>query len=205
MLKCKAVILPLAMSGLLAGSQLSWAESEAGGWYAGIGLGLSRLEPDSNGSLYEVEDKASQGYRLTLGYDWNERVGIEGYFSDLGEAAMSPRGEVGYRDLGVSGLYYLYRQQQTVQPGWQAFIKGGLGWMKNDTDLPYERVHDSQVMFGLGAAYAFSGGLSLRADLDLYDKDSQFLIFSLVQRFGAQSARPAEMTLAEPVEENRTD
>jgi hypothetical protein len=182
-------LMPLLVSGLLLISQPLNAEPNRteNPWYAGVGLGLSRLDPDRNGSLYEVDDKSSEGFKLTLGYDWSERISFEGYYSDLGEAGMSPQGEVSYKDLGASGLYYFYQQQDDRHKGLEAFIKAGLGWMKNDSDLPYERVHNSHVMFGLGGAYTFDNGLSLRADLDLYDKDSQFFILSVMQRFGSTS------------------
>jgi hypothetical protein len=183
------VVLPLLVSGLLLTSQPLNAESNSteNPWYAGIGLGLSRLEPDRNGSLYEVDDKSSEGFKLTLGYDYSERISIEGYYSDLGEAAMSPHGVVSYKDLGASGLYYIYQQQDDRHKGLEAFVKAGLGWMENDTSLPYERLHNSHVMFGLGAVYTLGNGLSLRADLDLYDEDSQFFILSIMQRFGSSS------------------
>ncbi|MCU7808806.1 MAG: hypothetical protein KZQ73_13190, partial [Candidatus Thiodiazotropha sp. (ex Semelilucina semeliformis)] len=83
-----------------------------------------------------------------------------------------------------SCLYYFYRENEERHRGWEGFLKAGLGWMKNDTQLPYERVHNSHVMFGLGGGYTFDNGITLRADLDLYDEDSQFLIFSLAKRFG---------------------
>lgn len=156
-------------------------------WYAGVGLGLSRLEPDRNGTIYRVDDKSSSGYKLYVGYDWSEKISIEGYYSDLGEAKMSPNGEVSYKDLGAAGLYHVYQQHDERHKGLELFVKAGLGWMKNDSELPYERVHNSHVMFGLGAAYNLDNGLALRADLDLYDEDSQFFIFSLSKRFGSSA------------------
>jgi hypothetical protein len=156
-------------------------------WYVGAGLGLSRLEPDRNESIYSVDDKSSAGFKLTLGYEWSERLSIEGYYADLGEAKMSPDGEVSYKNLGVSGIYDFYRQHDKRRKGFEAFIKAGLGWMKNDSELPYDQDHNSHVMLGLGGAYSFDKGVSLRLDLDLYDRDSRFLILSLTKRFGSAS------------------
>jgi hypothetical protein len=168
----------------LAVAEEGWDDNK---WYAGAGLGISRLEPDRNRTIYRVDDNSSAGFKLTLGYEWSEKISVEGYYSDLGEAKMSPNGEVSYKDLGVSGLYYVYQQHEERRKGIEAFIKAGLGWMKNDTELPYERVHDSHLMLGLGGAYTFDNGLSLRVDIDLYDEDSQFLILSLMKRFGSAS------------------
>ena len=189
MLKRTLAVLPTALTWLILAVQTAPAAAgeTVSPWYAGIGAGISRLEPESSGT-YKVDDKISSGYRLMLGYDWNDRIAIEGYFSDLGEAGISPQGNVGYRDVGMSGLYYLQKQNGAQGEGWRAFLKGGLGWMKNDSDLSYERVHNSHVMLGLGGGYAFANGVALRADLDLYDKDSQFLILSISKRFGAGSS-----------------
>jgi OOP family OmpA-OmpF porin len=196
MWKQKKQILSLALVPMFLLSPLAEADEGAdeSTWYLGAGLGISRLAPENNGSTYSVEDKSSEGFRLTLGYDWSERVSIEGYYSDLGEATMSPNGEVSYKDLGVSGLYYFYQQHDEKHRGWEAFAKTGLGWMKNDTELDYERLHNTHLMFGLGGGYTFNNGLSIRADLDLYDEDSQFIILSLMKRLGKQKQ-------AEPVTE----
>jgi outer membrane protein OmpA-like peptidoglycan-associated protein len=186
MWKQKKQILYLVLAPMILNSPMALAGEGAdeSKWYLGAGLGISRLAPESNGSIYSVEDKSSEGFKLTLGYDWSERVSIEGYYSDLGEAVMSPNGEVSYKDLGASGLYYFYQQHDKKHRGWEAFVKTGLGWMKNDTELNYERLHNTHLMFGLGGGYTFNNGLSIRADLDLYDEDSQFLTLSLMKRFG---------------------
>lgn len=198
MLKQQLCVISLVVAGMtLAPLTASFADDGAGQWYGGLGFGLSQLEPDSNGSLYQVEDKSDAGIKLSLGYDWSDRISIEGYYTDLGEAAMSPNGTVSYQDLGASGLYYVYQEEAGQHRGWEAFLKAGLGWMKNDSDLPYERLHNSHVMIGLGGGYGFDNGLSLRADLDLYDKDSQFIILSLIKRFG-QRTEPVKVAVPAP-------
>jgi OOP family OmpA-OmpF porin len=199
MWKQKKQILSLALTPMILLSPLAVAEEggDDSKWYVGAGLGISRLAPESNGSIYSVEDKSSEGFKLTLGYDWSERVSIEGYYSDLGEATMSPNGEVSYKDLGAAGLYYFYQQHDEKHKGWEAFVKTGLGWMKNDTELKYERLNNMHLMFGMGGGYTFNNGLSIRADLDLYDEDSQFVVLSLMKRFGKQKQ-------AEPVAKTET-
>ena len=191
MWKPKQLLLSLSLVPMIGLTPLALAEqaAEDNRWYAGVGLGLSRLEPDRNGTIYRVDDKSSSGFKLYVGYDWSEKISIEGYYSDLGEAKMSPNGEVSYKDLGASGLYYVYQQEGERHKGLEAFVKAGLGWMKNDSDLRYERVHNSHVMFGLGASYTLDNGFSLRADLDLYDKDSQFFILSVSKRFGSTAEK----------------
>jgi outer membrane protein OmpA-like peptidoglycan-associated protein len=202
MWKEKKQTLPLALAVLLGISCIVEAESGNADnqWYVGGGIGISRLEPDTDQAvLYSVDDNSSAGYKLYLGYDWSEKVSIEGYFSDLGEAKISPEGEVSYKDIGVSGLYHLYQQKSERKRGLEAFIKLGLGWMKNDSDLNYEREHASHVMLGLGSGYTFENGFSIRADIDLYDEDSQFFILSLSKRFGGKRQPASEVVTKKPV------
>ena len=188
------LLLALVYPALVAAEDEGWKSR----WYFGLGLGVSRLNPDSNGTLYDVDDESSEGYKLTLGYDWSERVSIEGYFADIGEAEMSPNGEVEYQDVGISGLYHFY-QQEIPHRGFEAFAKAGVGIMENDSDLNYKRVNDAHMMFGLGAGYGFKNGLMLRADLDLFDEDSQFLSINLIKRFGHSRPAPEKMVVVEKV------
>jgi hypothetical protein len=62
--------------------------------------------------------------------------------------------------------YYIYQLHDQQHRGWEAFLKAGLGWMQNDTELNYERQHNTQVMLGVGGGYTFNNSLSLRAVLD---------------------------------------
>ncbi len=59
-----------------------------------------------------------------------------------------------YQDFGISALYYFY-QQEKAHHGIEAFAKAGIGFMKNNSDLNFERVNNNHVMFGLGAGYGF--------------------------------------------------
>lgn len=159
--------------------------------YVGIGSGLSNLDPETNNTGYDVDDSRSNGGKFYLGYDFSEKLSIEGYYSDLGEAKMSPNGEITYKDMGLSGVYYFYKPQQTREK-LSAFVRAGVGTMNNDTDLDYERLNDSHFMIGGGVEYGFGKGFALRADLDLYDKDAQLFTISLLKRFGGSKAGVAK-------------
>jgi len=183
-----ALILLILSHGVVA-ADMDSGQAWKSRWYAGAGLGVSRLNPDPNGTIFRVSDDKSFGYKLTLGYDWSKRISIEGYYADLGEAKLSPRGRIEYRHLGLSGLYHFY-QQETPHRGFEALAKVGVGNMHNTADVNFERVNDVHLSFGLGAGYGFDNGLMLRADLDLFDEDAQFLSLNLIKRFGGErSAR----------------
>ncbi len=174
-------------------------------WYGGLGAGISELKPDPNTTVYTNEETRSSGGKLFLGYDWSERVSIEGYYSDLGEAKIGstdpnvPGGDIAYRDYGLSALYYLFKQRKAHE-GFGVFGRIGFGKMENETDLPYTRLNDNHMMLGAGLEYAFRNGFALRGELDYYDTDSQLLALSLLKRFGGSEPReePAPPPPAEP-------
>jgi len=163
-------------------------------WYAGAGLGVSRLKPDTNNTIYSVSDSSSNGLKLYGGYDWNDKFSIEAYIADLGESTLSPSGTVEYRDIGVSGLYYFYNNQgdngRQNRTNLSVFAKAGLGYMKNDSDVNYDRIHDAHILLGAGLEYGFSNGFALRAEAEFFDEDSQFYSVSVLKRFGKTSKIP---------------
>ncbi len=168
-------------------------------WYGGIAAGISELEPDPNGTPVTVDESRSAGGKLFLGYDLSERFSIEGQYADLGEADMAPTDAVGYQEISLSGLYYLYKQHRE-HTGFGLFGKVGAAKMENDTGLRYERVNDFSLAYGIGLEYAFRNGFALRSELELFDKDARFLSVSLMKRFGATGEEMAPPP-AEPAPE----
>ena len=173
-------------------------------WYGGLGIGISELEPDPVTTVYTNEETRSSGGKLFFGYDWSKRFSIEGYYSDLGEAEMGstdpavPGGNVGYKDYGLSALYYIFKQHEAHE-GFGIFGRLGFGKMENDTDLPYTRVNDTHAMLGAGLEYTFRNGLALRGELDYYDTDSHLFAVSLLMRFGgSEQEEPALQPEPEP-------
>jgi hypothetical protein len=154
----------------------------AGSWYLGAGFGLSRLNPDTNNTGFSVSDANDPAVKLFAGYDWSERVSAQAYYADLGKAGISPFGEVEYQDYGISGLYY-FRDRLTIDDGWIAFGKLGVGRMENDSDLPYRRINDTHVLFGAGFEHAINRRLNLRVELEFFEEDAQFLSINLLRRF----------------------
>jgi outer membrane protein OmpA-like peptidoglycan-associated protein len=172
-------------------------------WYGGIGVGLSRLKPDTNNTGFSVSDSSSNGFKVYAGYDWNEKFSIEAYFADLGEAELSPNGTIEYRDGGLSGLYYFYNNRgdsaRRDRTNLSLFAKAGLGYMKNSGDVNYDRIHDAHVLLGAGLEYGFSNGIAVRAEAEFFDEDSQLVSISVLKRFGKASKVAAPMIA--PVQE----
>lgn len=163
-------------------------DAHESGIYAGAGGGISHVKPDTDKTDYEVDDEVDFGWKVFFGYDLNERISIEGYYADLGEATLKPRGSVDYRVFGVSGLYRFYHHDGTAgfvaREGLSYFGKIGVGKMNNDgNDVDVHRVNDVHLAFGLGAEYGLHNGYALRADIDLYDEDAQLVSVNLLKRF----------------------
>ena len=164
---------------------VSTAQAEtdnANSWYLGAGAGVSRLNPDTKNSEFSVSDKYDFAYKVLAGYDWSERISTEAYYTDLGEASISPYGEVDYRDFGISGLFY-FRERPDYRYGWALFGKLGVGRMKNDSDLRYKRNHDYHVLLGIGTEHKITTHLTLRFELELFEEDAQLLSINLLRRF----------------------
>ena len=151
-------------------------------WYLGAGFGISRLHPDTNNTGFSVSDSNDHAFKVFAGHDWSERVSIELYYTDLGKAGISPFGEVEYQDYGISGQYY-FRDRQVIRDEWIGFGKLGVGWMENDSDLPYRRINDAHVLFGAGFEYRINKRTGLQIGLDFYDEDAQLISINLLRRF----------------------
>lgn len=179
------------------------AYAGVGDWYLGAGIGISEMEPDTENTPFRIKDNRDYGAKLYLGYTLNERWSVEGYYSDLGNVTLKPEGSIGYRDYGVNGLFYFYRPEEAGE-GLSAFVRGGVGRMENDTRLDYKRVYDSHFMYGAGVEYGLGNGMTLRADMDFYDKDSRLLAVGLRIDLGAKkepvmvSPSPEPMPKPEP-------
>jgi OOP family OmpA-OmpF porin len=187
--------------GIALGTLSTVSVAETGKLYIGVGIGASELEPDTAGTEYEVNNSNSEGGKLYVGYDFHKKFSVEAYYSILGEAEISPTGSIEYEDMGIDGNFFFYGAG-SGQPGLSLFGRAGIGQMKNSTELPYERSHDTHMMLGAGIQYGFKNGWALRADFDLYDTDSKLLAIGLNKHFGrskeTRRGLPTQVQIVEP-------
>ncbi len=176
--------------------------------YAGTGVLVSQLEPDTNDVAgTSVDDSMGSGGSLTLGYDISNRFSVEGHLASLGEAAIDPAGTIGYTVGGVSGIYYGLNdaRDRARRTGFAVFGRLGLGAMENDASgVEFERVNDVHLLAGVGLEYGMSGGLGLRAELVAHETDAKYAQLGLVYRFGMQQGRAWE-TVPMPVKHSPVD
>jgi len=171
--------------------------------YIGAGLGVTNLEPDPNNQPVSVSEETSAGGQLTLGYDASNRFSVEGHIADLGEAEISPAGDIGYTTAGVSGLLYFLNDEvdRGRRQGWNLFGRLGIGALNNQARVvQFERVNDFHLLAGLGVEYGFGFGLGIRGEFISFDEDAQYGQLGLVYRFGSPGYQPlARQTPAEPI------
>lgn len=177
-------------------------------WYLGGGLGITELDPDTNNTGYSVADERDQGFKLFAGYDFSERLTVEGFYTDLGSAKISssfpsqPGGEIDYATLGASALWYFWRNAEAkgenLRKGLQAYAHGGLSFLSNSATVEYTQDNSFQVQYGAGLEYGLNNGVALRAGIDLYDKDAGMVFVGILKRFGTKSQRKI---ISEPVPE----
>ena len=158
--------------------------------YVGAGVGRSTLDPDNSGTGFSQKTKHDTGLKLTVGWDWNDHISIEGYYAELGDAKFRPQGSINYRMVGgdVIGHYWLMGEPRR-QGSIALYAKGGLNHMTNDgKKLPYEKQETTQLMLGLGGEYYLPKAFSLRLEYESYDNDASLLSLNLIKRFGSSNS-----------------
>lgn len=187
-------------------------------WYLGAGLGITELDPDTGATGYSVSDEGDTGFKLFGGYDFSERLTVEGFFADLGSAQLSnpapsqPDGTIDYSTLGASVLWYFIRNGEnkgrSLRKGLQVYAHGGLSFLNNSSSVAFSQDNSVQVQYGVGLEYGLKNGIALRAGIDLYDKDAGMVFVGVMKRFGVKQKSkkiiepaPAPELVAAPVVE----
>lgn len=201
----------LAMAILAATAVGSLPNAANAAFYGGLGYLASEVEPRVNQSGFQVTDNNSSGAQIFLGADLNQRISVEGYYADLGEADLSDgtaQGDITYRTAGASGLLYVFSTQGSsglsARQGLLFYGRAGFGYLDNDSDsITFNRVESSHIAAGLGAEYNFRNGFGVRGEFHNLDQDANYVSFSILKRFGSRSG--GDSVLAElpqpPVEE----
>ena len=170
------------------------------GWYAGLGLGVSFIEPELGGALEAEVDGTAHLLipNIYAGYDFNHNWGAEIHYSNLNVATFDEGLAAGlkikYDYLAVSGLFHFKNHLATASgplPGLNGYAKIGLGKLftsiKQDPDNGLTVKHNQnapiQVHFGFGAEYMRHDGWGVRAEMLTNDKDAAELTLSILNRF----------------------
>lgn len=200
--KASVLVCALALQVITTSAIADWSDlgsTEDRSWYIGAGLGITELDPDAGSTGYSVTDERDTGFKIFGGYDYSERLTVEGFYADLGSAQLSssfpsqPDGEIDYSTLGASVLWYFIRNGENkgkdLRKGLQVYAHGGLSFLSNSSSIDFSQDNSVQVQYGAGLEYGLNNGVALRAGIDLYDKDAGMVFVSVMKRFGLEKKR----------------
>lgn len=190
-------------------------------FYAGVGGAATKLTPETEGTVFELESSESAGGLGFVGMDYSRRISIEALTADLGSASLRQTASgatenIGYSTLAASGLFYGLTDERNLyeRNGLLPYLRLGLSSMSNEADIALESEDNVQIWFGAGADYMLDSGFGVRAELTSYDGDAQAAQLSLLYRFGDRSyngygnssttrrpvAQPAPQPLPQPTQ-----
>ncbi len=187
-------LLPAFLSGALISSSAFALE---GSWQAGINVGLSNLQPDTDGSGFTLEDDRSTAVSAYLSLDITPIFSAEIAFTDLGEAELSQDQDISYQAISVGATAYVWgaTAAQNRGDGISAYLRLGLSSIDNESDIALNESNNNAVWLGAGVQYPISNNWGLRLELTSYDGDAQALLAGAFWRVGGQpksrSSRPA--------------
>ena len=148
---------------LLAGST-AWAE----GFYAGAGIGLTKIEDEEGGVSF---DDTPLGFKLIAGYDFTENFAIEGSYVNSGEGEDSIMGvdvEAELTAFTVSAVGLL-PVSDTVT------LFGKLGLYTGESEVTAFGISadddEDGLTVGGGLRFKMNDQFSLRGEFDWYDTD----------------------------------
>ena len=169
--------------------------------YVALGVGVTRLEPESPTPALTVSEDTSAGGELGIGYDITRWLAAELHVADLGAADIDflgdTVGDISYLVYGVTGIAYLFGTRDGFIPlargrdgafrreGLSLFGRFGIGGMSNDSELDYRRDYTTHAVFGAGLEYGFRNGFALRAELQGFDTDARYAGIGVLKRFGS--------------------
>ena len=155
--------------------------------YAGAAFGNSRLDPNTAGTAFSVEDPSTLGTQLKLGVDVHNTLAFEIETGVLGEAKLREAGtEVNYTSASISALVYGFGgvQMRSRREGWSAFGRLGYGSLSKSSQVVPLEEDVAGAVLGIGGEYGFDNGLGIRGELTRYDSDAFFAGLGAIWRFG---------------------
>jgi len=161
--------------------------------YVGGGVLVSQLDPDADGDPnVSVDNNQSAGGSFAAGYDLSSRFAVEGHVAALGAATLEPSGDIEYQVAGLSALLYGLNNpdNRARRQRFSLFGRLGVGAMRNQSDLDFNRVNDFHVLAGLGVEYGFASGVALRAEIVGHETDAKYAQLGVIYRFGDTGAAP---------------
>lgn len=169
----KKILLAVSVAAAFSLSSVSaFAANDVGG-YVGVSVGyvttdaLDELETIPGVSV----DDSDTAFKVYAGYNYSANWGVEAFYADLGDLSATDGVDKFGLDAKSLGLALLAKLPVGEQS--EVFVK--LGYQRWDADVTlngsvFAKGDDTDVMFGIGAAYAVDS-VSIRAELERYVLD----------------------------------
>lgn len=163
----------------LAGASTSAIAEDNNRFYAGSGAGLYYVDFDDLDF-----DESAPTLRVFGGYEFNQHLSVELGFTNLFESSDSVLGA----DIDIDGTAWDLRVQPTLPINDQFSAFGIVGWTQYEFDVsvslgPVSASDDdteSDLMYGLGAAWNLNDSWDLRGEWIALDvDDADFGMFSV--------------------------
>ncbi len=164
-----------SMSGGSARTIRTTRSTRTKGMYLGVSLGQSTLKPRIKTSGGKVTDKNAMATKLLVGYRFNHRFAVEGFYADLGEATVDvvrKKGKVSYKAFGLHGV--VNKQMNYRLNG---FAKLGLGSMNTNVsnNIKHKKLNSVGLIGAIGLEYKLTRHVSIKGEYDHFDKDAKSL------------------------------
>ncbi|MCK5917936.1 MAG: OmpA family protein [Cocleimonas sp.] len=170
-MKLIKLTLMVSLASFSIGSHADEAQNWQESWYIGGAVGGSTLTPDG-GDNWRVTGDKSISKKLYTGVNITKDTGLEAFWADLGSADLKSNGQSGsvnYKAIGVAGVYKPMVKFAGIRP--LAKIGAAKFTTKDKGDLTSRQLHDISLFLGVGAEYAVSDNINLRAEYERFDKD----------------------------------
>ena len=141
----------------------------AEGFYFGAGLSQSDINQHEYSSLtYTASDDKDTGYRFLIGFDYNERIGVEAVYNDLGQAKKTvdtpQSSETDVQSLALAGVV-----KSDPINNFTFFGKLGQNLLHAHDEISdgtSNGVTEMNMYYGLGVSYATAEGFDLRLEYE---------------------------------------
>ena len=143
----------------------------AEGFYFGAGLNYSDKNQHEYSSLtYTTSDDKDIGYRILLGYDYNDGIAIEAVYNDLGRTAVAINTGAG-ADTDVQSFALAAVVKTDPVKNFSFFGKIGQNLLHAHDEISdgtSNGVSEMNMYYGLGVSYAASEGFDWRIEYERF-------------------------------------
>jgi hypothetical protein len=186
-------VLPV-LAVLLFGAQALDAragDTSSKGFYVGVDVGMSRIEPRNADGGYVIDDKQDVGYRVDFGYAWSKKWAAELFYADGGKAgiasdnpAVGHLGEISYGMWGVGVEWAPLDGGRDAR--WFPLVKLGAVQIRNSASsdlIVYEKLNDVGVYLGGGLGLRLGDDWVAQGEVVSYDQDELFFTLGMRKKF----------------------